>query len=110
MKQTTDEILISEIATSLELALMPTLSAKELHDKIAGHLSWLIEHDFEKLVFLLYRIDVDEMKMRNLLDQNKGEDAANLLADLIIERQLQKIRSRQAFKQRDDSIDENEKW
>ena len=48
--------------------------------------------------------------MRALLAQKDGENAATLIADLIIERQLQKIKSRQQFRQRDNSINENDKW
>ena len=75
-----------------------------------SHINYLINHDFEKLVFYLYRIDVNESRMKYLLDQKEGENAAGLIADLIIERQLEKIKSRQQFRQRDKDIDENEKW
>ena len=52
---------------------------------------------------------VNENKMRYLLEQREGENAAELIADLIIERQLQKIESREKFK-KDGNIDESEKW
>jgi hypothetical protein len=45
-----------------------------------------------------------------MLEQKEGENAAGLIADLIIERQQQKIKSRQQFRQRDNDIDEDEKW
>ncbi len=102
--------LIPEINQSLEISLPDTISSEELREKLIAHINTLINHDFEKLVFLLYRIDVNESKMRHLLDQREGENAAGLIADLIIERQLQKIKSRQQFRQRDNDIDENEKW
>ena len=54
-------------------------------------------------------LDVNENKMRNVLEQRDGENASGLIADLIIERQLQKIESRKKFKT-DGAIDENEKW
>lgn len=53
-----------------------------------------IKHDFEKLIFVLYRIDVSEKKIMHLLQENQSENAADILAELIIERQLQKIASR----------------
>jgi len=45
-----------------------------------------------------------------MLENNNGENAATLIANLIIERQLQKIKSRQQFSQRDNDIDDEEKW
>jgi hypothetical protein len=102
--------LIPEINQSLEISLPDTISSEELREKLVIHINNLINHDFEKLVFLLYRIDVNESKMKQLLELKKGENAAGLITDLIIERQLQKIKSRQQFSQRDNNIDESEKW
>ena len=102
--------LIPEINQSLEISLPVTASFEELKHKLALHINHLINHDFEKLVSYLYRIDVNESKMKNLLGQKEGENAAELIADLIIERQLQKIKSRQQSRQRDNNIDESEKW
>ena len=58
----------------------------------------LINDDFQALVQLLYRIDVNEEKLKNLLKQNKNADAALIIAELIISRQLQKIESKKQFK------------
>ena len=107
--------LIPEINQSLEISLPVTLSREELNEKLAVHINYLINHDFEKLLFHLYRIDVNESKMRELLEQQEGENAAGLIADLIIERQAEKIKSRQhsdSYRntQRDNDIDENESW
>lgn len=101
--------LVSHINTSLEISLPETLSQEELREKLAAHINHLINHDFEKLVYYLYRIDVDENKMRRLLEQREGENAAGLIADLIIERQAQKIKSRQETTLNKD-IPDNEKW
>ncbi|MEO8414996.1 MAG: hypothetical protein ABI472_15110 [Ginsengibacter sp.] len=57
----------------------------------------LISKDFNSLVQLLYKIDVDEKKLKNLLGQHKNVDAASLIADLIISRQLQKMATRKQF-------------
>lgn len=70
----------------------------------------LILLDFDKLVRILYRLDIDEKKLKALLKQNEGTDAGQIIADLIIERQIQKIESRRQFKQRDDDISEEDKW
>jgi hypothetical protein len=70
----------------------------------------LIQHDFNKLVSILYRLDVNENKLRKLLDENAMVDASHIIADLVIEREKQKIISRQQFSKRDDEIDESERW
>ena len=101
--------LIEDINQSLEISLPVTISSEELKEKLTAFINDLINHDFEKLVFYLYRIDVNESKMRQLLEQWEGENAAGLIADLIIERQSEKVKSRNENR-KNDTIPENEKW
>ncbi len=56
----------------------------------------LIHRDFEKLKWILYRIDVSEKKLNEAL-QNSEVDAATVMADLIIKRQIEKAESRKKF-------------
>lgn len=101
--------LVSGINQSLEISLPVSASLKELKQKLSIYINDLINHDFQKLVSLLYRIDVNENKMRNLLEQKEGENAGGLIADLIIERQLQKIESRKKSA-KDDTISDEDRW
>ena len=55
-------------------------------EKLIDYLNEFINHDFSKVVQLLYRIDVSEAKLKKVLHENPNEDAAYLIADLIIER------------------------
>jgi len=70
----------------------------------------LIECDFPKLVAILYRLDVNEARLSQLLKDYPNSDAGKIIGELIIERQLQRARSRQAFRPKNENIDENEKW
>ena len=45
-----------------------------------------INHDFNKLVQLLYRIDVSEQKLKTILQSHPNEDAAKLIAEVIVAR------------------------
>ena len=108
---TAEKKLIAGINDSLALKLRDGISMEELKDGLASYFRKLIQEDFHKLVGLLYRIDVDEEKLKHLLDEDTEEDAGSLIAGLVIERQLGKIKTREIFRAtRDDSIDENEKW
>ncbi len=79
-------------------------------EQLAAAINDCILTDFDKLLQLLYRLDIDEMKLRSLLKDIPGQDAGLIIADLIIERQVQKIKSRQQFSQRDNDISEEDKW
>jgi hypothetical protein len=56
----------------------------------------LIRHDFEKLKWILYRIDISEQKLTQTL-KTSDLDAATVMADMIIARQLEKAESRKKF-------------
>lgn len=102
--------LTTAISQSLDITLPVSLSFEELKEKLSQYINELINHDFEKLVFHLYRIDVNEARMRALLAEKEGSNAAGLIADLIIERQLQKIKSRQQYRQEPTKNSDEEKW
>jgi len=100
------ESILQQLATLKENDPAFDTICKSLSDSIND----LINHDFEKLVRLLYRLDIDETKLRKTLHDHQQHNAGEMIADMIIERQLQKIKSRREFRQRDNNIDENEKW
>ncbi|MFO7525737.1 MAG: hypothetical protein R6W68_09805 [Ignavibacteriaceae bacterium] len=59
----------------------------------------MYEHNYELLVNTLYRIDISEIKLSELFGGKHRNDIPEQLTDLIIERQLQKIRFRQQYKE-----------
>jgi len=77
---------------------------------LAEKINELIRADFSKLISILYRVDVSEERLKSLLQANEDKDAGIIIADLMIERQSQKIKSRRQSAQRENDIDENEKW
>jgi hypothetical protein len=82
---------------------------EQLVNVLATHIDHLIVHDFHRLISLLYRLDISEERLRYYLDQTKDLAAGRLIAEMIIERQLQKIEARKSFK-KDDDIPEEDKW
>jgi hypothetical protein len=69
----------------------------------------LVLHDFNGLIQILYRLDVSEEKIRRALLQNTGIDAAVLITNLLLERQLQRLATRKEFSQTPPANDE-ERW
>lgn len=84
-------------------------SYQQLQYELAARLNYLITNDFSLLISILYRLDISEKKLKQFLSEAKEITAADIIAELIIERQLQKIASRKAFKKQED-IPEDEKW
>ena len=70
----------------------------------------LINHDFGKLVQLLYRVDVSENLVKKMLQEYPTEDAGGLIATLLVERQVQKVIQRQQWNTAENDIPDEEKW
>ena len=102
--------IIASINKDWALQLNTTLTEDELVEAFAIHLNDMIVHHFSQLITALYRIDVSEQKIRQTLRENPQADAGKIIAHLIIERQKQKIKTRELFRSRDNDIDENERW
>jgi len=105
-----DSNLVTSINESLQVSIPVQAGKEDLLRLLSAHINILLDSDFEKLVSLLYRLDISEKKLRECLAVNAGQDAAPLIAGLIIERQEQKIKSRQQYTRRDQSIDEDDAW
>jgi len=104
-----DANLISVINESLQADLPEKISLEELKEKLSRHINILIQEDFQKLISVLYRIDVNETKLKAILKENPAHDAGEIIAALIIERQLQKIKLREEYRRSNNTSDE-EKW
>jgi hypothetical protein len=63
----------------------------------------------DKLISILYRMDVSEQKIKEMLHNRPNEDAGELIAQLMIDRQEARIIARRNYKM-PESNDEEEKW
>jgi hypothetical protein len=102
--------IIRSLQSQMEIELPAQLSYDELLDRLSLLINDLIQHRFQHLVQLLYRIDVNETKLRTLLQEHPEADAGRLIAKLILDRQLQKIQTRSNTNKNNPEISEEEKW
>ncbi len=102
--------LIQYINKDMALQLPEKISFAELEEKLSASINQLIQNNFEKLVSLLYRIDVSERKLKNLLQDHANENAGKIIAQLIIERQLEKIALRKKYKKENTGTSDEEPW
>jgi len=101
--------LITIINKELAIELPEKISLDELKKDLSIFINQLIQRDFHSLVALLYRIDISEPKLKQLLDQ-MDENAGDIIAVLIIERELEKLQSRKENNQPGNTLSEEEKW
>ena len=102
--------IIESVNQSMDMELPNALSLEELRERLATQLNSLANTDFNKLINLLYRLDIDEMKLRKKLSENSGLDAGNIIAEMVLKRQGEKFESRKKFGRRDGLMGVEEKW
>jgi len=104
-----ESLQIEKILSDDSLTKRDSLHSWEFQERLAQIVRYFIENDFPQLVQLLYRIDVSEEKLKQLLQDSSGVDTADVIAKLIIERQLKKLDLKEKFNDKTD-IPEQDKW
>ncbi|MBO9729065.1 MAG: hypothetical protein J7623_10565 [Chitinophaga sp.] len=96
---------------NFEISVPVNVSYELLEEILAKRLEILISENFQQFIFLLYRTDVSEKRVKQILENAAANatDPYKSIAALIIERQLQKIASRATYKQ-DNLPDDEERW
>ena len=104
-----DNIFLVQQQLSAEFNIRPVHRYEEWMRELAATINRLIQTDFNGLVNILYRLDVNEARLKQVLAQEAGTNAGELIASLMVERQLEKINTRNLFKAPND-IPDDEKW
>jgi hypothetical protein len=102
------EPIVSKLSDELEIDLHSKTTLDELRLAVCEYVNYLMANDPNKLMHILYRVDVSEKLLKANL-QSEEKDAAAIIADMIVDRQLGKFETRKKFRSGGD-IPENEKW
>ncbi|MES2778669.1 MAG: hypothetical protein V4651_02115 [Bacteroidota bacterium] len=95
-----DETLLPDAIQSLQkyVEIESSPSYEALLEALTSVITYLLLHDMEKLLNILYRIDVNEPKVKAAFAQNDPKLIAPTIARLILERELQKAESRRKYR------------
>ncbi len=84
---------------------------EELLRVLSERIAWLLEHNMEYLLSLLYRNDVAEEKIHRALSPSEPTPANEALARLVLERQKERLATRRRFgRQNHPDVDEDLRW
>ncbi len=75
-------------------------NSREQFEDIVSFLDDLIRNDFNRLLSILYRVDISEEKLKRKLAENKESaiSSAEIIAQLLIEREKEKIITRAKYR------------
>jgi len=74
------------------------LDRNVIRDKLAVLIAHLMQSNFEKLCQAMYRLDVSEARFDQVMHEKPVEEIPYAVADLVIEREMQKVKTRMMYK------------
>ena len=102
------KMMIDQVTRAMEINTNVN-SMEQFRMQLVNVVEQLLQKNFPRLIHILYRLDVNEAKLKAELKGNQSNRTAELIADMIIERQMQKQEMRQRFGG-NEHISDDEKW
>jgi hypothetical protein len=66
---------------------------------LTQQINYLLDHDFNRLLNALYRIDISENQTKEIIELTDPKEVAKNLAIAVIKREQQKVLTRQQFRE-----------
>lgn len=85
--------------TKIELIEDYTKDIEALKNHLSQKVAEMMEKDFDRFLNNMYRIDVSEVKVRKILNESPFGTIPEKLAELIIERQMQRIKTQRLYRE-----------
>lgn len=82
---------------------------KELFNHLVDHIAYLLDHNRDFLMSLLYRLDVRESSIKTYMSKT-DLSPAEVIARLIIERQIERIKTKQSYSSNRNIDPDIESW
>lgn len=92
---------LTTIVTNLELSNrnLQEQSYEAQFELLSQFIDQLIQTDFNRLLRILYRVDISEEKLKLKLAESKDQQySSRIIAQMLIDRELEKIISRAKYK------------
>ncbi len=77
--------------------MLDDMSLEALENKLTSIVKYLLDKDMNRLLHSLYRIDVNEGLVKNILTEEPPENLGRRIAQEIIKRELQKVETRARY-------------
>lgn len=71
---------------------------EEIKIELSKIISQLLNTDLNQLLNIFYRIDLNEKEVDKILTQEKPEDISPKLADLVLNREIEKVKTRLKYR------------
>lgn len=90
-------------------SIPPDVTEKEIIDFLERLVESLLDGQMERLFYFMYRLDIDELKIRKALHPESIDPPHKAIARLMFDREIQKAQSRLDYRQKHPQ-DEGDGW
>lgn len=94
-----DKEVFLELSQQLQIEAQPDLSEDEIMIILTERVNQLLESDKDLLLSYLYRLDISQKKIARVLRVTNVIPAEQSLARLILDRQIERIRTKKKYRQ-----------
>ena len=103
IQATADQIIKDFEMFGLEIKFSgnPYNAYEELFDQAEPHIRKLIDSNQQKFIGILYRIDLSDTQVKKAMNDNSSGTFSEVITDLIIKRELQKVVIRNHYKSKE---------
>ncbi|MDH5610529.1 MAG: hypothetical protein OEY56_13710 [Cyclobacteriaceae bacterium] len=95
--QSSAQLIQKDLGLEAEFDLGSVVTVDRLEMELTRVVRYLLDHDFNRLLNALYRIDVGEGTVKQILELALPEEVAPGLARAILTREMQKVALRQKY-------------
>jgi hypothetical protein len=92
--------LTEAISSRFELTKTDSPTIDDLKRLLMERILDLLERNVERLLSILYRVDLNQKKLDEIFLNGTKEEIAEKISEAVIERQIQKIETRKYYKSR----------
>ena len=86
------------ISSRFELTIADNYNLDDLKQALFYRIRELLDKNVERLLSILYRVDLSQNRLDEIFQNSSKEEIAEKIAEAVIERQLQKIKTREYYK------------
>jgi len=76
----------------------PPMTLDDVRRYLTAQVQRLLDRHPERLMYVLYRVDVDESAVMRVMDDSPPTQLAGDLADLLLRRELRKVETRRRYR------------
>jgi hypothetical protein len=96
--QDVSELVIRDFSLEEKRDALISNDMQEFRGKLRNLINHMLDNDFERLLVAMYRLDINEHRFKMALSDLNTLNVAQDIADLVIEREMQKVLTRRKYR------------